>query len=163
MAYSSIIGVSSVYQYPSLQTIPRKCPPSLTLPLSEKAHFNALKSRNLKGISSATATSNSVFSEEAFKVLTGEFSKGSFGEELDAEEEGEFESEGEGLGEAEGEGAGEDELHVAKLGLPEKLVESLTKRGITQLFPIQVYVPFIVFTTTIFGLYPVLLMWLVGF
>lgn len=138
MAYSSIIGVSTVYQSPSLQTIPRKCPiPPLTLPLSEKAHFNALKSRNLKGISSAIATSNSVFSEEAFKVLTGEFSKGSFGEELDVEEEGEFESEGEGLGEAEDEGAGEDELHVAKLGLPEKLVESLTKRRITQLFPIQ--------------------------
>jgi len=152
MAYSSIVGVSTVYQSPSLLTIPRKYPiPPVTLPLSEKTLLNSLKARNLKWVSSAIATPNSVFSEEAFKVLTGEFSKASFDEEFDADEEGELGSEGEGLGDADSEGTGEDELDVEKLGLPEKLVESLTKRGITQLFPIQVYVPFVVFVNSIWG------------
>lgn len=76
-----------------------------------------------------------MLSEEAFKGLTGEFAKGSFGEEFEDEEEREFESEDEGLGESEG--VSGDELDIAKLGLPQKLTDSLSKRGITKLFPIQ--------------------------
>lgn len=130
MASSSIVGVSSLlYQTPSLQ-IPAKhpIPPSFCLPLSGS------KLRTLKWVSSAIATPNSVLSEEAFKGL-GDFSKGSF----DVSDEEEFDEGEEGMeGEIQGSGVSEDELDVAKLGLPQKLVESLSKRGITQLFPIQV-------------------------
>ncbi|CAO2831176.1 unnamed protein product [Amaranthus hypochondriacus] len=129
MASSSIVGVSSLlYQTPSLQ-IPAKhpIPPSFCLPLSGS------KLRTLKWVSSAIATPNSVLSEEAFKGL-GDFSKGSF----DVSDEEEFDEGEEGMeGEIQGSGVSEDELDVAKLGLPQKLVESLSKRGITQLFPIQ--------------------------
>lgn len=134
MASSSFVGVSSIlYQTPSIQ-IPRKNPvsPSISLP------FLASKTRNLKWVSSAIATPNSVLSEEAFKGLTGDFAKGSFGvsdEEFDEGEELLFESEEEG--EIKISGISDDELDVARLGLPQKLVESLSKRGITQLFPIQ--------------------------
>lgn len=141
MASSSIIGVSSIYQSPSLQTIPRKypIPPSVSLPFSEKTHLNnALKARNLRWVSSAIATPNSVLSEEAFKGFKEEFSKGSFGVGADEEEfDDEDEDEDEFESEIEGSGVSADELDVASLGLPQKLVDSLAKRGITQLFPIQ--------------------------
>ncbi|KAK3415923.1 hypothetical protein EUGRSUZ_H01352 [Eucalyptus grandis] len=81
-------------------------------------------------VTSAIATPNSVLSEEAFKKLgTGGFSES----EVDAsEDEGGFLSEG-----GKAERVSEDELALSKLGLPQRLVESLEKRGITQLFPIQ--------------------------
>lgn len=81
-------------------------------------------------MTSAIATPNSVLSEEAFKKLgTGGFSES----EVDAsEDEGGFLSEG-----GKAERVSEDELALSKLGLPQRLVESLEKRGITQLFPIQ--------------------------
>lgn len=81
-------------------------------------------------MTSAIATPNSVLSEEAFKKLgTGGFSES----EVDAsEDEGGFVSEG-----GEAESVSEDELALSKLGLPQRLVESLEKRGITHLFPIQ--------------------------
>ncbi|KAL3725721.1 hypothetical protein ACJRO7_030707 [Eucalyptus globulus] len=81
-------------------------------------------------VTSAIATPNSVLSEEAFKKLgTGGFSES----EVDAsEDEGGFLSEG-----GKAERVSEDELSLSKLGLPQRLVESLEKRGITQLFPIQ--------------------------
>lgn len=74
-------------------------------------------------------------SEEAFKGLGGSFGKGA----LDVGE-----SDYRGFDEelAEGEAGDEGELDVSKLGLPERLVDTLEKRGITQLFPIQVCVFF---------------------
>lgn len=133
MASSSIVGVSSIlYQTPSFQTPSTKfaLSPALSLP------FSASKPRVLKWVSSAIATPNSVLSEEAFKGIAGDFSKGSFDvsdEEFDEGDDLEFESE------IEGSELSADELDVSKLGLPQKLVESLANRGITQLFPIQVY------------------------
>lgn len=76
----------------------------------------------------AIATPNSVLSEEAFKGLGG-FSK----EELDSESEYESESEV-----AEPAVGSKDELALSKLGLPQRLVDSLERRGISSLFPIQV-------------------------
>ncbi|XP_030529572.2 DEAD-box ATP-dependent RNA helicase 3, chloroplastic [Rhodamnia argentea] len=87
-------------------------------------------------VTSAIATPNSVLSEEAFKKLgTRGFSES----EIDvSEDEGGFVNEG-----GEAESASEDELALSKLGLPQRLVESLEKRGITHLFPIQraVFIP----------------------
>ncbi|XP_057542312.1 DEAD-box ATP-dependent RNA helicase 3, chloroplastic-like [Amaranthus tricolor] len=122
MASSSVVGVSSILnQTPSLQKPAKNLIPPFFLP------FTGSKLRCLKWVSSAIATPNSVLSEEAFKGL-GDFSNGSFG----VSDEEEFDE-----GETEGYGLSEDELDVSKLGLPQKLVESLRKRGITQLFPIQ--------------------------
>ncbi|KAH0850865.1 hypothetical protein HID58_095182 [Brassica napus] len=71
----------------------------------------SLRTTRLIHSSSAVATPNSVLSEEAFKSL-GLSDNGS--EEDDGEE-----------------------LAISKLGLPQRLGESLEKRGITHLFPIQ--------------------------
>ncbi|KAL6560647.1 DEAD-box ATP-dependent RNA helicase 3, chloroplastic [Orobanche gracilis] len=79
-------------------------------------------------VPSSVATPNSsVLSEGAFNGLGG------FRNVSDSEY-GEEESEGE-LGEIE---AGSvDELDISKLGLPQRLVDTLEKRGISDLFPIQ--------------------------
>ncbi|KAK9670064.1 hypothetical protein RND81_13G174500 [Saponaria officinalis] len=145
MASSSIVGVSSIlnYQTPTLQ-IPRKFPNSHLF--SVKSLLNSKKTRNLRWVSSAIATPNSVLSEEAFKGLTKEFSNDSFivseddedeVEDEDEDEDEDYEDEEEFDVKIEGKVASVDELEVAKLGLPPKLVESLIKRGISQLFPIQ--------------------------
>ncbi|XP_074301689.1 DEAD-box ATP-dependent RNA helicase 3, chloroplastic-like [Silene latifolia] len=150
MASSSIVGVSSIlnYQTASLQ-IPRKfpIPTSNSLPFSEKSVLNSQKIQTLRWVCFAIATPNSVLSEGAFKGITGEFSQDSFNvrrggsgsedEDVDEFSEEFDESEGEFEGVAEGKGVSIDELEVAKLGLPQKLVDSLIKRGISQLFPIQ--------------------------
>lgn len=79
---------------------------------------------------------SSLLSEEAFKGLGG-FAKDSLNVS-DAEYDSELEEDGTELGAAE---TG-DELAISKLGLPRQLVETLEKRGITSLFPIQVsFVP----------------------
>ncbi|PIN00782.1 ATP-dependent RNA helicase [Handroanthus impetiginosus] len=139
---SSIIGVSSIYQTnPSLDHSKR---PTSTPPLS--LHFSAAhnplrafsSTARLKSaagasssfLASALVTPNSsVLSEEAFKGL-GDFGKG----DLDVSESEFGESEGE-LREIEA--GNEDELELSNLGLPQRLVDGLEKRGITQLFPIQ--------------------------
>ncbi|KAF2942131.1 DEAD-box ATP-dependent RNA helicase 3, chloroplastic isoform 1 [Oryza sativa Japonica Group] len=78
----------------------------------------------------AIASPNSVLSEHAFKRLQ-------LSDEEEEEEEGAYGSDEEGV-EAVGGGEGdEDELAIARLGLPEQLVSTLEKRGITHLFPIQ--------------------------
>ncbi|CAN4076770.1 unnamed protein product [Withania somnifera] len=127
---SSIIGVSSIYQpNPSLELSRRPTTtPPLSLPFSnEKSHFHV---RLRHGVSSSSLTSavvtpnSSVLSEEAFKRIGG------FGNVSEAEYESEVEEDVLGAG-------NEDELAISKLGLPRRLVESLEKRGITQLFPIQ--------------------------
>ncbi|KAK9147184.1 hypothetical protein Sjap_007087 [Stephania japonica] len=77
-------------------------------------------------ISHAVATPNSVLSEEAFKGL-GDFTK----DVLDHAHSHSHSHSSEG-----GETRGAD-LSIANLGLPQQLVETLEKRGITHLFPIQ--------------------------
>jgi ATP-dependent RNA helicase DDX21 len=75
-------------------------------------------------VAAAVAAPNSVLSEHAFKRL-----------QLGSDDEDEYGSEGEA-----GPGFERDaeELAVARLGLPDELVATLEKRGITHLFPIQV-------------------------
>lgn len=155
---ASIIGVSSIYQAPSLEpyrrvstctttastttTTTTNPSSSSSLPFPEKSHFNSvLRARlGVRLVASAIATPNSVLSEEAFKGL-GDFEEDS----LDVSDEEEYESEGE-AGSASADDGG-DELALAKLGLPTRLVDSLEKRGITHLFPIQV--PFFTYSSLI--------------
>ncbi|KAJ4955306.1 hypothetical protein NE237_012089 [Protea cynaroides] len=148
---TSTRGVLSIYQAPSFELC-RRNSFSLSLPVSEKPYpFGGLKAsykgfevafscslRSLRNarhvplfIPYAIATPNSVLSEEAFKGLVG-FSQSQ--DTLEVNENGEHQSETRGFGGEEGE---EDELCIANLGLPTQLVESLEKRGITHLFPIQ--------------------------
>lgn len=139
---ASLVGVSSIYQTPSVEL-------SRRITQEKSTQFFAFKASNrflfdgtpssLRGfkhnpslVSAAIATPNSVLSEEAFKGIGG-FSKDPLlsGDEGEGSEE-EYESETEAA-------AGiEDELAVSKLGLPRRLVETLENRGITNLFPIQV-------------------------
>lgn len=86
--------------------------------------------------SSAVVTPNSVLSEEAFKGLTG-FSH----DALRLQEEEEDPSSD--VGASGGDSPPERDLAIANLGLPQPLVDSLHKRGITHLFPIQVVLPFL--------------------
>ncbi|KAL8555011.1 hypothetical protein ACS0TY_002989 [Phlomoides rotata] len=139
MACSSF-GVSSVYQTnPSLDVSkkPIAVPPLFLR--SPAAHnpfrlFSSAAFRPNSSISfvpSAVATPNSsVLSEEAFKGLGG-FGKGVH-DVSDSEFEDDFGGEGEDIVAVD-----EDELALSKLGLPQRLVETLEKRGITNLFPIQ--------------------------
>lgn len=148
---ASILGVSSIYQTPSLELYRRVAPSSTTpqsntssssLAFLDRSHFNSVlraynncnnKSGSKHGLGlvpSAIATPNSVLSEEAFKGL-GDFSKDS----LDVSDDDEYDSEAEPSSSAD-----DDELAVSKLGLPHRLVDALQQRGITHLFPIQVCV-----------------------
>lgn len=93
-------------------------------------------------MTSAIAARNSVLSEEAFKGL-GVFEEGS-----SLEDDGDTEYDDESEFEAsidDGNDDDDDELSVRRLGLPQRLVETLVKRGITKLFPIQVISPFLPF------------------
>ena len=76
----------------------------------------------------ALASPNSVLSEHAFKRLQ-------LGSD-DEDEEGPYGSDAD-----EGFQGDEEELAIARLGLPDELVATLEKRGITHLFPIQVNEP----------------------
>ena len=115
---ASTVGVPSLYQVPHLETSKPTSKKRSTCfsPLSlDNPFFSSpisLRTTRLIHSSSAVATPNSVLSEEAFKSL-GLSDNGS--EEDDGEE-----------------------LAISKLGLPQRLGESLEKRGITHLFPIQV-------------------------
>lgn len=141
---SSIIGVSSVYQTTALELSRRTSAHSLSLPFSDKTHLGVFKAPNTRVLSDASlrrsfkqgisfvpyaiATPNSVLSEEAFKGLGG-FSK----DPLDVTDtDDDYDPEIEASAAAQ-----EDELALAQLGLPPRLVESLEQRGITHLFPIQ--------------------------
>ncbi|KAG8648347.1 DEAD-box ATP-dependent RNA helicase 3, chloroplastic isoform X2 [Manihot esculenta] len=161
---SSVIGVSSIFHTPSIELStrrPNSATPTLSsssfsLPSSEKTHFNSLVAsggggggggggrpplvlqssahykHGLSFVPSAIATPNSILSEEAFKGLSGGLSD--FDDDDDVESR-DYESENETAG---GESlSDEDELAISKLGLPQKLVDTLEKRGITHLFPIQ--------------------------
>ncbi|GFP95043.1 dead-box ATP-dependent RNA helicase 3 chloroplastic [Phtheirospermum japonicum] len=140
---SSIIGVPSIYHTnPSLDGHSKKTTavPPLNLHFSTARNhlraFSSSSSRPNSGagfsisfVPSAVATPNSsVLSEEAFKGLGG------FGSVSDSDYGEDESSDGE-LGEIE---AGDvDELEISKIGLPQRLVDTLKKRGITDLFPIQ--------------------------
>ncbi|KAL9141081.1 hypothetical protein ABFS82_14G079700 [Erythranthe guttata] len=145
---SSIVGVSSIYQTnPSLENS-RKPTAAAAPPLSlhfSTAHYpfrafsssSAAAAARLKNgagasisfVPSAVATPNSsVLSEEAFRGLGG-FGKGGAAISVS---DGEYED-----SELEFEAASVDELDMTKLKLPRRLVETLEKRGISQLFPIQ--------------------------
>ncbi|KAL5209193.1 hypothetical protein ABZP36_004816 [Zizania latifolia] len=79
----------------------------------------------------AIASPNSVLSEHAFKRLQ-------LSDDEDEEyEEGAYGSDEEGVEVVDAGEADEDELAIARLGLPDQLVSTLEKRGITHLFPIQ--------------------------
>lgn len=151
---ASILGVTAIHHAPNLDIYRRMGTaatpsPTPSLSFADKSHINASKAqtsfssgsrRNLafsdgssagtfkSGFSSsAIATPNSILSEEAFKSLDG-FSKDDF---IDSQPNS-------SLGFSADSPADEDELAISKLGLPQRLTESLEKRGITSLFPIQV-------------------------
>jgi ATP-dependent RNA helicase DDX21 len=141
---ASIIGVSSIYHQTPCELYKRAAAPittttatsssgsssspcvSLAFPERQRAHFNSVLRARSVFATQAIATPNSVLSEEAFKGL-GDFSKDS----LDSESEYDSETEA-------AEPANEDELALSKLGLPRRLVDTLERRGISSLFPIQV-------------------------
>lgn len=137
---ASIVGVSSLYQVPSSSSSV-ELSKRLSLPVSARplkpssscGNTFPLPLKTCLFIPSAIATpNNSVLSEEAFRGIDG-FSKDALEEYSGEEEEEEF-SEGDETGSEE---AGEDELAISNLGLPPVLVQTLHKRGITHLFPIQ--------------------------
>ncbi|XWS58031.1 hypothetical protein CRYUN_Cryun08bG0000200 [Craigia yunnanensis] len=141
---ASFVGVSSsIHHSPSLEVsstgsnrsiTPTTATSCLSLSFPGKSQFNALvvAGRALLGfkhsfVPRAVATPNSVLSEQAFKGL-------SLHQDQDV-----YDS----PGEAETSSIHDDELDISMLGLPQRLIDSLLKRGITHLFPIQraVFVP----------------------
>lgn len=149
---SYFIGVSSLYQTPSSLDFTRRLTPSplntfdgprfgvfQKLPITKSFESCCRSVRSSRPnapplVTSAIATPNSVLSEEAFKGLS-DFSRSSLESEGE-EEEGDYGSDG---FTSEVDGNGDEENSIANLGLPQQLVTSLNKRGITHLFPIQVY------------------------
>lgn len=96
------------------------------------AAFRCWALRRRGWAAAAVASPNSVLSEHAFKRLQ-------LGSGDEDDEEGAYGSDGdEGLEAGEGFQGDEEELAIARLGLPDELVATLEKRGITHLFPIQV-------------------------
>ncbi|XP_072997025.1 DEAD-box ATP-dependent RNA helicase 3, chloroplastic-like [Typha latifolia] len=137
---ASLIGVSSLHLAPPLELSRRVSP-------SEKPHSCAFKASTAdKGFGScrcsrparrrplffpfAVASPNSVLSEEAFKGL-------GLGLEEEDDREEQYGSDSYESEEGEGFDGDEEELAISNLGLPEQLVSTLEKRGITHLFPIQ--------------------------
>ncbi|MBA0561583.1 hypothetical protein Golob_018398 [Gossypium lobatum] len=137
--------MASIHQTPSLEvsssaantrkiTPPTPSTSRFSLPFTFKSQFNALVvgGRPLLGgfnhssVPRAVATPNSVLSEQAFEGLS-----------LHQEDDDVYDSEGEVESGFESESTHGDELDLSKLGLPQRLVDSLLKRGITHLFPIQ--------------------------
>ena len=145
---TSFIGVSSIYQTPTLELYRRTTPTTAaTKDNKSLLHFNyVLKAyyntntnqthkphHSLSLVPSAIATSNSsVLSEEAFKGLGA----------LDAYYDDDDDDNNNSSGAATSTSPEDDhELAVSELGLPQRLVQSLHTRGITHLFPIQVFYP----------------------
>nr|P85199.1 RecName: Full=DEAD-box ATP-dependent RNA helicase 3 [Helianthus annuus] len=134
---ASIIGVSSLYKVPTKPT-------TLSPPfISPKPGFMSLPPRKhevVGGASSslvaaAVSARNSVISEDLFEGLAL-FDKASSLEDDGGDNVSEFQASIDDVNDGGG-GGGDDELAVSRLGLPQKLVETLEKRGITKLFPIQ--------------------------
>lgn len=148
---SSIIGVSSIYhKNPSqIEHLSRKITTPTTtttttsatlLRSTDKTHFTSLISTvRVTGaggcsgfVTSATATPNSILSDKAFKGL------GVFDENSSSVDDSDTEYDDGSEIENKEDDNDDDELAITKLGLPKRLVESLEKREITRLFPIQV-------------------------
>lgn len=115
---------------------------SLSLPFLDRSHFNAfvvagrpLLSFKYSFVPRAIATPNSVLSEQAFKGLN-------IHEDRDDEQD-DYDSSGETGAESSPDHDDGEELDISNLGLPQRLVDSLLKRGISHMFPIQraVFVP----------------------
>ncbi|KAJ0253166.1 DEAD-box ATP-dependent RNA helicase 3 [Hirschfeldia incana] len=126
---ASTVGVPSLYQVPHLETSKpnsKKRSGSLALSLDKPFFSSLLSLRRTRLLHSsllppsAVATPNSVLSEEAFKSL-------GLSDEFDLQD---GDNNNNDLDDGE-------ELAISKLGLPQRLGESLEKRGITHLFPIQ--------------------------
>ncbi|KAF9621565.1 hypothetical protein IFM89_022919 [Coptis chinensis] len=137
MSSSIFIGVSSLHPFSFEHSIKPSTSSSNTNRLlfsSTKNTFPSLPTlRTCLFIPSAIATPNSnssLLSEEAFKGL-GTFSKN---DEYESEEEEEEDSDDSAV---QVDNDNDDQLSVTNLGLPRLLVQSLHKRGITHLFPIQ--------------------------
>ncbi|XWS64383.1 hypothetical protein CRYUN_Cryun05aG0000200 [Craigia yunnanensis] len=140
--------LDSIHHTPSLEVssgsnrsiIPTTATSCLSFPFPHKSQFNALvvAGRPLVGfkhsfVPRAVATTNSVLSEQAFKGLSLH---------QDQDDQDVYDSPGEAQAETSS-NDDDDELDISKLGLPQGLVDSLLKRGITHLFPIQraVFIP----------------------
>lgn len=149
---SSTVGVSSLYQSPfpdlasssSIFSLRRVPPPRLLSFPGCRSHVKCFTLFRQGGgdrsiASSAVVTPNSVLSEEAFKGLTGFSHDALRVQEEEEEEEEDHPSDVDASG---GHSTPDSDLAIANLGLPQPLVDSLHKRGITHLFPIQVVLPF---------------------
>ncbi|XP_078444550.1 DEAD box RNA helicase (RH3) isoform X2 [Wolffia australiana] len=139
---SSVVGVSSLLQSaPTERALARAAAAAPTAPPTCCFARTARKGRAL--VAAAIATPNSVLSEEAFKGFHGRsVARSSDSEEEDDHEGLEFEDDEDAEEEEEGyaleaQAASSDELAISSLGLPQQLVDSLHKRGINRLFPIQ--------------------------
>lgn len=125
---------SSITHQTPCQNLPKR-PTSLVPFSSEKwSFFTPLKasfrpSGSSSFVASAVATPNSsVLSEEAFRGLGG------FAKDLNlSESDDDFYDAGSAKTQV-----NVNELDINKLGLPQKLVQTLADKGITELFPIQV-------------------------
>ncbi|KAF8099361.1 hypothetical protein N665_0245s0039 [Sinapis alba] len=123
---SSTVGVPFLYQVPHLEISKPNSKkkrssylaltPFFSSPLSLR-RTRLIHSSSLLIPPSAVAAPNSLLSEEAFKSL-------GLSDEFDLHGDNNDDDDGE-------------ELAISKLGLPQRLGESLEKRGITHLFPIQ--------------------------
>lgn len=134
---SSLIGVSSIY-HKNTPTTPLQNKPHLKSAL--RIRNNGVNLSNGSFVASATATPNSILSEKAFKGL------GVFDEESEFSDENGSENEEDELVSESDDGVDDgDELAINNLGLPQRLVQSLEKREITRLFPIQVWCLFLYF------------------
>lgn len=136
---SSFVGVSSLYQTaPTEKPLGRAAAQGAPALALSSCCFLRASARGRALVAAAIATPNSVLSEEAFKGLQGRsLTKGPLGSESE-DDEGGFGEDDEDYPLAEDQTAGRDELAISSLGLPQQLVDSLQKRGITHLFPIQV-------------------------
>lgn len=150
---SSTVGVSSLHQSPfpelasssSFFSLRRVPPPRLLSFPGCRSHVKCFTLFQQGGgdrsiASSAVVTPNSVLSEEAFKGLTGFSHDALRVQEEEEEEEEDHPSDVDAPG---GHSTPDRDLAIANLGLPQPLVDSLHKRGITHLFPIQVVLPFL--------------------
>ncbi|CAL9078987.1 RNA helicase [Musa troglodytarum] len=140
-AATTTIGVSSLVRTPSLDLSTRRVLLyRFDKPRSSSSLLKVGGAAPRLFVPSAVASPNSVLSEEAFKGFRG-LSKSPLEEGEEEEEEygsdaynSEEEEEGSSSAAA---GQDKDELAIANLDLPQQLVSSLEKRGITHLFPIQ--------------------------
>ncbi|KAK7278092.1 hypothetical protein RJT34_23117 [Clitoria ternatea] len=123
---SSVVSVSSLYKTLSLQLLKRPTPTTTSISSHNFYPYPrnvAVKPNTytLSSVTSAVATpSSSLLAQDTFNRLDFE---DQFHNDYEADTAVNV--------------ADDDELEISKLGLPSRLVESLQKRGITSLFPIQ--------------------------